>query len=81
MVIFFRGALNCPCNRTGCPSHRTGYGLSAGSVRSVSSVYLVYSKTTGVLSYDADGSGAKAAVEFAALKKGLKLSYHDVFVM
>jgi Ca2+-binding RTX toxin-like protein len=43
--------------------------------------YLIYDSKRGVLSYDADGSGAKAAVEFAALKKGLKLSYHDVFVM
>jgi Ca2+-binding RTX toxin-like protein len=43
--------------------------------------YLIYNKNTGVLSYDADGSGSKNAVEFAQLKKGLSLSYRDVFVI
>jgi Ca2+-binding RTX toxin-like protein len=43
--------------------------------------YLIYNKKTGVLSYDADGSGSKEAVEFALLKKGLSLTYRDVFVI
>jgi Ca2+-binding RTX toxin-like protein len=43
--------------------------------------YLVYNKKTGILSYDADGSGSKAAVEFAQLKKGLALTYKDFFVV
>jgi Ca2+-binding RTX toxin-like protein len=43
--------------------------------------YLVYNKKTGILSYDADGSGSKAAVEFAQLKKGLALTYKDFFVI
>ena len=43
--------------------------------------YLIYNRNTGVLSYDADGSGAKKAVEIALLKKGLALTYKDFFVI
>ncbi|AWM87959.1 calcium-binding protein [Microvirga sp. 17 mud 1-3] len=41
--------------------------------------FFVYDKKKGVLSYDADGSGSKAAVEIATLKKGLKMTYKDFF--
>jgi Ca2+-binding RTX toxin-like protein len=43
--------------------------------------YLIYNKKTGVLSYDADGSGSKQAVEFAQLSKNLSLTYKDFFVI
>ena len=43
--------------------------------------YLVYDNKKGVLFYDADGSGAKAAVAVATLKKGLKMTYADFFVI
>ncbi|WP_201863913.1 M10 family metallopeptidase C-terminal domain-containing protein [Microvirga soli] len=43
--------------------------------------YVIYNKKTGVLSYDADGSGKGKAVEFAQLKKGLSLKYDDLFVI
>lgn len=44
--------------------------------------YIVYNKKTGVLSYDADGSGTKYdAIEFAKVGKNLKLSYHHFFVI
>ncbi|MGO4389331.1 cadherin domain-containing protein [Microvirga sp. 2YAF29] len=43
--------------------------------------YLVYNKKTGILSYDADGSGKGKAVAFAQLPKNLKLSAADFFVI
>ncbi len=43
--------------------------------------YVVYDKTKGVLSYDADGSGGGKAVEIAKLSKNLKLTYTDFFVI
>jgi len=44
--------------------------------------FLVYNSTTGVLSYDADGSGTRVkVVEIAQLKKGLALTYKDFFVV
>ncbi|MFC1455893.1 M10 family metallopeptidase C-terminal domain-containing protein [Microvirga arabica] len=43
--------------------------------------YLIYSKAKGVLLYDADGSGAKKAVEIATLKKNLKMTEKDFFVI
>ncbi|WP_201835105.1 hypothetical protein [Microvirga zambiensis] len=43
--------------------------------------YLVYSKKTGILSYDPDGSGAKAAIDVARLKKGLALTAKEFFVI
>jgi hypothetical protein len=43
--------------------------------------YLSYSKTTGVLSYDADGSGLKAAaVAIAILPKNLAPTHLDFLV-
>ncbi|WP_305072129.1 hypothetical protein [Microvirga puerhi] len=43
--------------------------------------YLIYDNKKGVLYYDADGSGAKAAIEIATLKKGLKMTYKDFFMI
>lgn len=43
--------------------------------------YLVYNKKTGVLSYDADGSGKGKAVEIAQLSKNLKMTYADFLVI
>jgi Ca2+-binding RTX toxin-like protein len=44
--------------------------------------YLIYSKKTGVLSYDADGSGTKYdPVEIAKLSKNLKMTYKEFFII
>ena len=43
--------------------------------------YIIYDRKKGILYYDIDGSGSKAAVEVAVLKKGLKLTYADFFVV
>lgn len=43
--------------------------------------YLIYNKKTGILSYDADGSGSGKAIQIAALKKGLALTHADFFVV
>ena len=43
--------------------------------------HVIYNKKTGVLSYDVDGSGSKVAVEFAQLKKGLAMTFKDLFVI
>ena len=42
---------------------------------------IIYNKDTGALYYDPDGTGAKAAVQFAQLKAGLKMTYKDFFVI
>ncbi|PVE23534.1 hypothetical protein DC522_15430 [Microvirga sp. KLBC 81] len=43
--------------------------------------YIVYNSKTGYLSYDVDGSGAKAAVEFAKLKAGFKMTCANFYVV
>ena len=43
--------------------------------------YIVYNTTTGALSYDADGSGAGAAVQFATLTNGATISNTNFVVI
>jgi Ca2+-binding RTX toxin-like protein len=43
--------------------------------------YLVYDNKKGVLYYDEDGSGGKAAVAFASLGKNLKMTLKDFFII
>jgi Ca2+-binding RTX toxin-like protein len=43
--------------------------------------YLLYNKSAGVLSYDADGSGKGAAVEIAKFNPGTAITYNDVFII
>jgi serralysin len=43
--------------------------------------YVLYNSRTGILSYDADGSGAGKAVAVAQLSKNLKMTYNDIFIV
>ncbi|MGO4572869.1 beta strand repeat-containing protein [Microvirga sp. 2TAF3] len=43
--------------------------------------YVIYDNKKGVLYYDADGSGGGAAIKFATIKKGLKMTAADFFVI
>jgi serralysin len=42
---------------------------------------IIYNSMTGAVSYDSDGNGAIAAVQFATLSPGLALTNHDFFVV
>lgn len=52
----------------------------AGSKAHDASDRIIYDKSTGALSYDPDGTGSKAAQQFAILDKNLKMTYKDFFV-
>ena len=41
---------------------------------------IIYDSSTGALSYDPDGTGSKAAVQFATLGANLKMTYKDFLV-
>jgi Ca2+-binding RTX toxin-like protein len=43
--------------------------------------FVLYNNKTGMLSYDADGSGRGKAVEIAQLSKNLKLTFNDIFIV
>jgi serralysin len=42
---------------------------------------IVYNSTTGAASYDADGTGAAASVQFATLSAGLALTQADFLIV
>jgi hypothetical protein len=70
------------------PAFREGSEAKPGSLNKAfytintkaESDYLVYNEKMGVLYYDADGSGAAQAVEFATVSKNLKITYKDFFI-
>jgi Ca2+-binding RTX toxin-like protein len=52
----------------------------AGAVAADANDFLIYNSSTGALYYDADGSGAGAAVQFATLSAGLAMTNADFLV-
>lgn len=42
---------------------------------------VIYNKKTGAVFYDADGSGAKEAIQIATLSKNLKMTEKDFFII
>lgn len=53
----------------------------AGAAAHDSTDRIIYNPATGALSYDADGTGAAASVQFAQLASGLSLTYQDFLVV
>ncbi|WP_315974420.1 polysaccharide lyase family 7 protein [Microvirga sesbaniae] len=43
--------------------------------------HVLYDRSSGALSYDADASGSGAPIEFARVKPGTALTHHDLFVV
>jgi Ca2+-binding RTX toxin-like protein len=61
------------------PLHMNRKFVAVGDHAKDSNDYFVIDRKKGILFYDADGSGAGAALQIATFKKGLKMSYHDLF--
>ena len=69
----------------------TGTGLVGGTMSEAAfhigaaatggSHRIIYNDETGALSYDRDGSGARAAVQFAQLDPHLALTYQDFVII
>ncbi len=55
--------------------------FTVGSAAKDKNDCIIYNKTTGVLSYDADGSGSGKAVEIAKLSKSLAMTYSDIYIV
>jgi serralysin len=58
-----------------------GSAFRAGTAATTAAHRVIYDQATGTLSYDADGSGAGAAVVFAQLTAGTALTAADFFVV
>ena len=55
--------------------------FTIGSAATDGSDRFIYNSATGALSFDADGSGSLAQVQFATLSTGLNLTSRDILVV
>jgi len=65
----------------GKKGHLAADAFYAGKSAHDASDRILYDSKTGALLYDDDGIGSHAAVQFAALSRGLKLNFHDFLVI
>ena len=76
-IMLWKGIFNVAASSNGVISSGTFW---VGSKAHDRSDRIIYDKSTGALSYDPDGTGSKAAQQFAILDKNLKMTYKDFFV-
>lgn len=55
--------------------------FKVGTKAADSNDYVIYNKSKGVLYFDSDGSGSKAMVEIATIKKNLAMTNADVWII
>jgi len=58
----------------------TYFNSNATGAAADSNDYILYNATTGALSYDADGNGAGAAVQFATLTTKPQITASDFMI-
>jgi serralysin len=59
------------------PGTLTSDAFHIGGAAADASDRIIYNNATGDLFYDADGSGAHAAIKFAVLSAGMALTHND----
>jgi Ca2+-binding RTX toxin-like protein len=52
----------------------------AGTSAADANDFVIYNQATGALSYDADGNGAGAAIQFATISNHIALTASDFFI-
>ena len=65
------------CPWGGCPQRRS----TAAPARTTQADRIIYDPATGLRSYDPDGTGAAAPVQFAELGNGLAVTARDFYVV
>lgn len=72
---------NAVFSALGADGHLNDSFFRVGKAAMTADQHLLYNSATGVLSYDADGSGSGAAVQVTTLSFGLNLTAHDFLII